>query len=96
MRSSVKGIHTKDLQPGQKIEVTWLPNRRCVFRYLGNMRFEVVVSVNSKLSVGDSFVSTFFLTGQPLYIDQLVLTGHTTVSYVAGNNGGLQSVTLLT
>ena len=91
-----EGIHTKDLQPGQSIEVTWLPNRRCVFRYLGDMRFEVVESVNSKLSAGDTFVSTFFLTGQPLFIDQLVLTGHTTVSYVAGNNGGLQSVTLLT
>lgn len=91
-----EGIHTKDLQPGQSIEVTWLPNRRCVFRYLGDMRFEVMESVNSKLSAGDTFVSTFFLTGQPLFIDQLVLTGHTTVSYVAGNNGGLQSVTLLT
>ena len=90
-----EGIHTKDLQPGQSIEVTWLPNRRGVFRYLGDMRFEVVESVNSKLSVGDTFVSTFFLTGQPLFIDQLVLTGHTTVSYVAGNNGGLQSVVLI-
>ena len=90
-----EGIHTQDLTPGQQIEVTWLPNRRCVFRYLGDMRFEVVESVNSKLSEGDTFVSTFFLTGQPLFIDQLVLTGHTTVSYVAGNNGGLQSVTLL-
>lgn len=91
-----EGIHTKDLQPGQVVEVTWLPNRRCVFRYLGDMRFEVVESVNSKLNVGDSFVSTFFLAGQPLYIDQLILTGHTPVSYIAGNNGGLQSVTLRT
>lgn len=89
------GIHTEDLQPGQKLEVTWLPNRRCVFRYLGDMRFEVLESSNSKLSAGDTFIATFFLIGQPLYIDHLVLTGHNTVSYVAGNNGGLQSVTLL-
>ena len=89
------GVHTQDLQPGQKLEVTWLPNRRCVFRYLGDMRFEVLESVNSKLSVGDSFISTFFLIGQPLYIDHLILTGNNTVSYVAGNNGGLQSVKLL-
>ena len=89
------GIHTEDLQLGQKLEVTWLPNRRCVFRYLGDMHFEVLESSNSKLSAGDSFVATFFLIGQPLYIDHLVLTGHNTVSYVAGNNGGLQSVTLL-
>lgn len=89
------GVHTEDLQPGQQLEVTWLPNRRCVFRYLGDMRFEVVESVNSKLTSGDTFISTFFLIGQPLYIDHLVLTGHSTVSYVAGNNGGLTSVTLL-
>ena len=89
------GIHTEDLQPGQKLEVTWLPNRRCVFRYLGDMRFEVLESINSKLSAGDTFISTFFLTGQPLYMDHLILTGNNTVSYVAGNNGGLQSVKLL-
>ena len=91
-----EGIHTKDLQPGQSIEVTWLPNRRCVFRYFGDMRFEVVESVNSKLSVGDTFTSTFFLTGQPLYMDQLLQSAQPPVSYVAGNSGGLQSVTLLT
>lgn len=91
-----EGIHTKDLQPGQTIEVTWLPNRRCVFRYIGDMRFEVVESCNSKLHIGDTFLTTFFLKGQPLYIDHLILTGHSAVSYVAGNNGGLQSVTLLT
>ena len=90
------GVHTQELQPGQQLEVTWLPNRRCVFRYLGDMRFEVVESVNSKLSVGDTFISTFFLTGQPLYIDQLIQSAQPPVSYVAGNNGGLQSVTLLT
>ena len=90
-----EGIHTKDLQPGQSIEVTWLPNRRCVFRYLGDMRFEVVESQNSKLSVGATFISTFFLKGQPLYIDQLIQNAQPPVSYVAGNNGGLQSVTLL-
>ena len=91
-----EGVHTQDLQPGQQLEVTWLPNRRCVFRYLGDMRFEVVESVNSKLSVGDTFTSSFFLIGQPLYIDQLIQNAQPPVSYVAGNNGGLQSVTLLT
>lgn len=90
-----EGIHTQDLTPGQQIEVTWLPNRRCVFRYLGDMRFEVVESDNSKLQVGSSFLTTFFLKGQPLYMDQLTQSGQSPVSYVAGNNGGLQSVTLV-
>ena len=89
-----EGIHTQDLTPGRQIEVTWLPNRRCVFRYLGDMRFEVVESVNSKLQVGSTFLTTFFLKGQPLYMDQLTQSGQSPVSYVAGNNGGLQSVVL--
>ena len=89
-----EGIHTQDLTPGQQIEVTWLPNRRCVFRYLGDMRFEVVESVNSKLQVGSTFLTTFFLKGQPLYMDQLTQSGQSPVSYIAGNDGGLQSVVL--
>ena len=90
-----EGVHTQDLQPGQQVEVTWLPNRRCVFRYLGDMRFEVVESCHSKLHVGDTFLTPFFLKGQPLYIDHLILTGQSAVSYIAGHNGGLQSITLL-
>ena len=89
-----EGVHTRDLKPGQEIEVTWLPNRRCVFRYVGDMRFEVLESQHSKLHVGDTFLTTFFLKGQPLYIDHLILTGQSAVSYIAGNNGGLQSVTV--
>jgi hypothetical protein len=89
-----EGVHTQDLQPNQRIEVTWLPNRRCVFRYLGDMRFVVEESIHSKLQVGNTFISTFFLIGQPLYIDQLIQNTHPPVSYIAGNNGGLQSVTL--
>ena len=90
-----EGVHTRDLIPGQQIEVTWLPNRRCVFRYLGDMRFEVVESHHSKLHTGDTFLTTFFLKGQPLYIDHLVLTGTSPVSYVAGHNGGLQSISII-
>lgn len=90
-----EGVHTSDIQTGQTIEVTWLPNRRCVFSYLGNMRFEVVESVHSKLQAGDTFMTTFFLKGQPLYIDQLRRGNQPPVSYIAGNDGGLQSVALL-
>ena len=30
-----EGVRINDLQPGDSVEVTWLPNRRCVFRYEG-------------------------------------------------------------
>jgi len=91
------GIHTSDLKKGQSVEVTWLPNRRCVFRYLGDSRFEVTESVNAKLKVGDTFTCNYFFKGQPMYLDNLVslspLTSHPSpVSYVAGSKTGLTEV----
>lgn len=89
------GVYVKNLRFGQMVEVTWLPNRRCVFRYLGYMQFEVVESHNSKLQVGDTFFSTFLLKGHPMYVDNLVQAGKEPVTYIAGNDGGLQSVRIL-
>lgn len=34
-----EGIHTGELIPGDRVEVTWLPNRRGVFRYEGRGAF---------------------------------------------------------
>jgi len=94
-----EGIHTSDLTKGQSIEVTWLPNRRCIFRYLGDSRFEVTKSANAKLQVGDTFTCTYFFKGQPMYLDNLVQSCivHSAsctdaVSYVAGSKTGLTSI----
>jgi len=96
------GIHTSDLVQGQCVEVSWLPNRRCVFRYLGDNRFEVIESANSKLHIGDTFTCAYFFKGQPMYLDNLVqlcimhpASCTDAVSYVAGNKTGLTSVALL-
>ena len=66
-----EGIHINDLQPGDRVEVTWLPNRRCVFRYEGEAHFIVEEAENAKLHVGDSFDTTCFLVGKPMYLDNL-------------------------
>jgi hypothetical protein len=94
-----EGIHIDDLQKGDRVEVTWLPNRRCVFRYEGEAHFIVLESENAKLHVGDSFDTSCFLVGQPMYLDNLqrdeVPSTKESVSYVAGSKNGLNSVKLV-
>ena len=82
-----EGVHINDLQKGDRVEVTWLPNRRCVFRYEGEAHFVVEESENAKLQVGDSFDTAFFLIGKPMYLDNI----HG-ASYVAGSKNGLNTV----
>ncbi len=91
-----EGIHIDDLQKGDKVEVTWLPNRRCVFLYEGEGHFVVEESENAKLHVGDTFDTAFFLIGKPMYLDNVqrnnVQCTKEGFSYVAGSKHGLNSV----
>lgn len=89
------GLRAEDLKPGDHVEVTWMPNRRCVFLCLGGQRFAVVENENSKLSVGDTFEAAFFIIGQPMYLDNLVRGDQPPTSYVAGSKSGLVSVKVL-
>ena len=87
-----EGLHTQDLQPNQRIEVTWLPNRRCVFRYLGDMRFVVEESIHSKLQVGDTFSCRTIAQGEVLIVDHLETANGTFEGYSMGNKNGLTLV----
>ena len=91
-----EGIHIDDLQKGDRVEVTWLPSRRCVFRYEGEAHFVVEESENAKLHVGDTFDTACFLIGKPMYLDNVqrnnVQCTKEGFSYVAGSKHGLNSV----
>ena len=51
--SSDEEIRSADLQPDAQVEIAYLPDRRLKLQYLGNQRYCVVESKNSKLWVGD-------------------------------------------
>ena len=87
-----EGLNIDDLQPGDCVEVTWLPNRRCVFRYEGDVHFVVTEAENAKLHVGDRFETACFITGKPMYLDRLVRGNEPPTAYVAGSKNGLTSV----
>jgi len=84
-----EGLNIDDLQAGECVEVTWLPNRRCVFRYEGDAHFVVTEVENAKLRVGDRFETACFIIGKPLYIDRLVRGDEPPTAYVAGAKNGL-------
>lgn len=82
-------IRTSDLQEGQQIELTWLPNRRCVVELQKGNRFLVVEVEQTKLSVGDTFECDIFIEGEPLYMSQLVHEGRSPMVYAAGKKNGI-------
>lgn len=87
-----EGIHTADLQAGDRIAVAWQPNRQCTFRYLGDNQFVVEDSENAKLQRGTIFSAARFMIGQPMYLDNILLADGSRTSYVAGKRNGLTSV----
>lgn len=82
-------IDVKNLLRGELLHITWLPDRSVIVKYLGNSRFEVTESINSKLSVGDTFSCNLFIQNEPLYLSNLIHEGSTPLTYVAGENNGV-------
>ena len=87
-----EGLNIDELQIGDCIEVTWLPNRRCVFRYEGDAHFLILESQNAKLRVGDRFETACFIIGKPMYLDRLIRNNEPPTAYVAGSKNGLLTV----
>ena len=85
-------INADDLRIGDTLRIAWQPNRKSTLKYLGNQKFEVTETENSKWQVGDTFLCKHFMMGKPLYVDNL--TGKDGVlksaMYVVGEKGGVQ------
>ena len=88
------GVRSEELIAGQEVEVTWLPNRRCVFKYLGQNTYIVTQSYNAKIHVDDTFQAICFLEGHPMYLDNLLHGADEPTSYVAGSKKGILKVTV--
>ena len=67
-----KTIYAADMNKGEKIRISWQPNRLCSLQYLDNQIWQVVEIENSHiLQVGDTFCSAVFVDGETLYAEQL-------------------------
>lgn len=85
-------INTDDLQIGDILQIAWQPNRKTTLKYLGNQQFEITETENSKWQVGDTFFCKHFISGKPLYVDNLTDTNGILKSamYLVGEKGGIQ------
>ena len=89
-------IKADDLSIGDRVFVSWKPDRHCTFRYLGDQQFIVEQAENSKLKVGNTFYTNLFILGEPLYLSDLIQNNNPPVAFVVGNRDGLCEVKLNT
>lgn len=83
-------IATNSLPKGAMLQLMWHPDRVVTVRHEGYEVFTVMESVNSKLSVGDTFRCGLIVEGEPMYLAQLMHDSNEPVCYVCGERGGVK------
>jgi hypothetical protein len=79
----------KELVEGERLRLTWQPDRVCDIEYLGDLQFRVIASENTRLKPGDTFECSLIIEGEPLYLDHLKQDAQQTISYVCGKKSGV-------
>ncbi len=89
-------INAEDLSIGDTFQIAWQPNRKSTLKYLGNQKFEITETENSKWQVGDTFLCKHFMMGKPLYVDNLTNKDGVLKSamFVVGEKGGISFLSL--
>ena len=87
-------LYADELCKGEKVCISWAPNRECVLNYLGEHKFEVERVLNSKLAVGDTFVCAQFFQKELLIVSDLVRGGKLMGTYAMGKQGGVTWIKL--
>lgn len=78
----------RDLKEGNRLKITWQPDRTCIAKYLGDARFEIVESEKTRLKPGDTFLCHFIISGHTLYLSDLRSDDREPVGYVCGRGDG--------
>ena len=82
-------ITAEGLRRGQRLIITWRPDRRIVVKHVGNSQFEIIEAEHTKLSIGDTFRCHLMIQHEPLYLDEVVHQGQPAMVYVAGQKDGV-------
>ena len=73
-RFPLKTVRVFDLEPGDRLEFTWDPNREVTAEYQGNGSFMIVSHLNSSVIAGDKFVTDHITVGERAYLRNVVRT----------------------
>jgi len=84
-----RSLSSEDISKNSLIRITWAPDRRVTLKHLGDGKFRVVKSENSKLKPDDTFRCSCFVLGEPLYLDSFVRGNNPPTLFMVGNKGGL-------
>lgn len=79
-----------ELCRGDRLRLTWQPDRVCDVVSEGGTSFRVEASANTRLGVGDTFECGLIIEDEPLYIDNLRQQGRPPVAYVCGKRSGVR------
>lgn len=88
-------VRSANLQVGCEVEITYLPDRWVVLFYLGNNRYKIQQSENSKLLVGDEVEILSFVLHHPLLVMQVWRSGQSLGQFTAARISGLSSVRVI-
>lgn len=80
----------EELTPGDRMRLVWPPDRECLIRYLGSLRFIVEESKNTRLQQDDTFACGLMIAGEPLYLDDLRHDKRQPTAYVCGQMSGIR------
>ena len=87
--STADEIRVADLEIGQHIQISYLPDRRLTIVYQGQGRFQVLSSENSKLLQSDMLLITHIVRGYPLLVSEVIRDGQSLGSFTAGKAQGI-------
>lgn len=78
------------LTRGDRLQLTWHPDRVCDVEYNGSQHFRVIHAENTRLQVGDTFLCGIIIEGEQLYLDQLQHGDNPPSTYICGKIGGVR------
>ena len=93
---TTRRINVQELECGERIEIGWMPDRRCVVEYLGDETFRVIEAENAKLTIGSTFRTDIFGIGMPMYATCVDIGDGRLNTYVAGREHGLTLLNRIT
>ena len=82
-------LSVSELVRGDRLRLTWQPERVCDIEFLGDLNFRVITSENTRLHAGDTFQCSLIIEGEPLYIDNLKQGDRLPTAYVCGKKAGV-------
>ena len=88
-------VRSVDLHPDTRVEITYLPDRKVTFEYIGDNRYHITDSENSKLQRDDEVEIHHFVLHHPLLVINVWRSGESLGQFTAGRVSGLSSIKLL-